>query len=158
MTKSETQRVFTINKAQKYLTEQGIEIGTQQIRNLARTNELVMAGVTEYTDQVSDETYKVITQVALDGYIAWKRSNPEIVRSGRRSGGLKKYSGRFTVDQIASINSLLSANGFTPLDISVPVKRGPRKSRNVGVTAPLNGFENVSSDVDLSELELIEVA
>src|SRR3990172_4345539 len=129
MAKSETQRVFTINKAQKYLAENGIEVGTQQVRNLARTNDIIIAGVTEYTDQVSDETYKVITQAALDGYVAWKRANPEVARGGRKGDGTKRYSGKYTPDQVASINSLLSANGFTPLVIPEVVKRGPRKSK-----------------------------
>lgn len=158
MAKTDTPKVFTINKAQKYLAEQGMEIGTQQVRNLARTNEIVMAGVTEYTDPVSDETYKVITQAALDGYMAWKRSNPEIGRGGRKSDGTKRYSGKYTADQVAAINTLLSSNGFKPLTIPVPVKRGPRKPKNVGSDEQSNGVADVSSDVDLSELELIEVA
>lgn len=158
MAKSETQRVFAVNTAQKYLVANGVAVGTQQVRNLMRTNAIVNAGVQDRTDEVRDETYKVITQSALDEYIVWKRANPEVARGGRRSDGLKKYSGRFTADQIASINALLSANGFTPLEIPVPVKRGPRKVKNADATAPLNGFESVSSDVDLSELELIEVA
>lgn len=154
---AKTEKMFTINKAQKYLAENGMEIGTQQVRNLARTNELIMAGVTEYTDPVSEETYKVITQSALDGYIAWKRANPDQVRGGRKSDGLKTVKGRYSVEQLATINTLLSSNGFEPLAIPVPVKRGPRKAKNASET-PSNGVDSVSSDVDLSELEMIEVA
>jgi hypothetical protein len=153
---AKTERMFTINKAQKYFAENGIEIGTQQVRNLARTNALVMAGVQDYTDPVSEEQYKVITQSALDGYISWKRSNPDVVRGGRKSDGMKRYSGRFTADQVAAVNELLSSNGYTPLEIPVPVKRGPRKAKGEVAVAQVDGA--VSSDVELSELELIEVA
>lgn len=156
MAKSETQRVFAVNTAQKYLVENGVTVGTQQVRNLMRTNAIVNAGVQDRTDEVRDETYKVITQSALDEYIVWKRANPEVARGGRRSDGTKKYSGKYTPDQIASINSLLSANGFPQLEIPIPVKRGPRKVKEVIVL--LNGVDAISNDVDLNELKLIEVA
>jgi hypothetical protein len=156
MAKTDTPKVFTVNKAQKYLAENGIEVGTQQVRNLARTNEIIMAGVTEYTDQVSDETYKVITQTALDNYIAWKRSNPEVVR-GRKGDGTKRYSVRLTTAQLTHANVILQSAGLPGLEIPIPVKRGPRKPKNIDAVQS-NGVADVSSDVDLSELELIEVA
>lgn len=154
MAKSE--KMFTIKKAEKYLAEQGIGLGTQQVRNLARTNDIVMSGVQEYTDPISEETYKVITQSALDGYVAWKRANPDQARgAGRKSDGMKRYSQRYPVTEIDAINTLLTTNGHAPLEIPVPVKRGPRKAKNASATSENN---SVSSDVDLNELELIEVA
>lgn len=157
MAKSEsvTPKLLTFNKAQKYLAEKGIELSTQQVRNLARTNELVMAGVTDYTDPITDSTAKVIDAGAIDRYIDWRAANPEGVRSGRKSDGTRKYSVKLTADQFASANAVLASNGLPQLEIPIPVKRGPRKSKG---EAPATDNGNVSSDVDLSELELIEVA
>lgn len=154
MAKSE--KMFTINKAQKYLAEQGMELSTQQVRNLARTNEIIMAGVQEYTDPVSEETYKVITQSALDGYVTWKRNNPDVARGGRKASNEKRYSAVFTAEQVAQANAWLTSQGFATLELPV---RKPRKNRATDpsseVAQPV--VDGVSSDVDLSALELIEV-
>ncbi len=156
MAKSEsvTPKLLTFNKAQKYLADHGIELSTQQVRNLARTNATVMEGVTDYTDPVTESTAKVIDASALDAYVAWKASNPEVARGGRKPNAEKRYSGVFSVDQVAQANTLLSNAGLPTLEIPV---RKPRKAKNASET-PATDNGSVSSDVDLSELELIEVA
>lgn len=146
-----TVKLLTFNKAQKYLAERGIELSTQQVRNLARSNALIMAGVQDYTDLVTESTAKVIDASAIDRYIDWKATNPEVARGGRKASAEKRYSAVYTPDQLAMINDWLTLNTLPVLEIPV---RKPRKAKIVDANAT-NG--TVSSDIELSELELIEV-
>lgn len=157
MAKQEAPKVKTFNQAQKYLADQGLTLSTQQVRNLARTNEVVMAGVSDYTDPVTEASAKVITVDALDGYLAWRASNPEHVgRGGRKPAAARPAHILIDVAQLEALNAVLTANGFNAAEFPV---RKPRKSKAVSETpAHTNGFEAISSDVDLRELELIEVA
>jgi hypothetical protein len=157
MAKSEvvTTKLLTFNKAQKYLAEKGIELSTQQVRNLARTNDLIMAGVQDYTDPVTESTAKVIDASSIDAYVAWRASNPDVARGGRKPNNEKRYSGVFNPDQLARANALLANDGLPTLEIPV---RKPRKQELTGEIQSTNGVDAVSSDVDISELELIEVA
>ena len=156
MAKSEIVRLLTFNKAQRYLADQGLTLSTQQIRNLARTNDVVMAGVSEYTDPITDSTAKVIEAGALDRYLTWRHDNPETVgRSGRVASPIREARIQIDVSQLDALNAVLTANGFTEAAFPVRKPRAPKVASDAPST---NGFEDVSSDVDLSELELIEVA
>lgn len=149
-------RLLTFKKAQGYLSDQGFPMSTNQVRNYARTNELIMAGVAEYTDPVTDETTKVIAQSALDRFIEWKRANPETQRGGRKSDGMKRYTVRIPVDQLDAVNELLANNGYPALEAP---KIGTRKPRKAKSDAASNGTSEIQigSDAELQELELIEV-
>jgi hypothetical protein len=159
MAKTETPKLLTFNKAQKYLADQGLTLSTQQVRNLARKNEHVMAGVSDYTDPVTDSTAKVIDASALDRYITWRASNPESVgRGGRKPAAARPAHIMVDVSQLDALNAVLTANGFNVAEFPV---RKPRKSKKAD--ASTNGVgptfdDSVSSDVDLSELELIDIA
>lgn len=156
MAKSEAPKVKTFNQAQKYLADQGLTLSTQQVRNLARTNDVVMAGVSDYTDPVTEATAKVIEVNALDAYLVWRASNPESTgRGGRKPAAARPAHIMVDVSQLEALNAILAMNGFNAAEFPV---RKPRKSKVVSETpAHTNGFESVSSDVDLSELELIAV-
>lgn len=153
---------LTYKKAQRYLETQGLTVSTQQVRNLARTNDIIMQGVHDYTDPVSEETHKVVFQSALDKYIKWRTENPESVgRAGRTAREDKRYYGNFTSAQLEQANQLLSNAGLPTL--AIPVRK-PRKSKNVdgiapernnGMTEPSN---NTFSNPDVGDLELIEVS
>ena len=156
MAKSEPIKLLTFNKAQKYLADQGLTLSTQQIRNLARTNEVVMLGVQDYTDPVTDASAKVISAGALDDYLLWRASNPEGVgRGGRKARPDREARIWIDVTQLEALNALLTMNGFNAA--AFPVRK-PRKSKDAGEVQHTNGIDAVSTDVDLSELELIEVA
>lgn len=148
-------KLFTFKKAQGYLAAQGLELSTQQVRNLSRTNPIVQAGVSEYTDQVTEDTVKVISQAALDAYIVWKRDNPESARGGRKASGTKRYGIVCTPDQFIEINEILGSRDLPTL--VAPVKRGPRKPRVAQSDAPVSS-DNAFDGIEVSELELIEVA
>lgn len=154
-------KLLTFNKAQRYLSDNGHTVSTQQVRHLARTNPIVSAAVEDYTDPITDASTKVIKQSALDEYLVWRRDNPEGVGRGgnRKPDGAKRYSAVFTPDQLASANAVLASNGLPVLEIPV---RKPRKVKAVSETPSPNGvgpmFDGVSSDIELSELELIDIA
>lgn len=157
MAKAEVSKLLTFNKAQKYLSDQGHTVSTQQVRHLARTNPIVSAAVEDYTDPITDASTKVIKQSALDEYLVWRIANPEGVGRGgnRKPDGAKRYSVVLTVQQLADANQALADQGLPGLEIPV---RKPRKAKDVSETQHTNGVADVSSDVDLSELELIDIA
>jgi len=157
----ELPKLLTLKKAHAYLGSQGLEFSTQQVRNLARTNDLIKAGVQDYTDPVTEETTKVIDQSALDNYIVWRRENPDAVRSGRKSdpNAARKYSAAYTPDQLETINAWLNAANYPILEQPTRKPRDPnapkrtRKSKNVDASN-----EPVQMELaEVSELELIEV-
>jgi hypothetical protein len=161
MAKSEpTVKLLTFNKAQKYLSDNGHTVSTQQVRHLARTNPIVSAAVEDYVDAVTEATAKVIRQSALDEYLAWRRDNPEHIGRGgnRKIAGPKPAHILVDAAQLNALNAVLTANGFN--EAAFPVRK-PRKAKNA--SASTNGVapmfdDNISSDVDLSELELIDIA
>jgi hypothetical protein len=154
MARNDQAKVYTIKRAQGYLSAQGTEMSSQQVRNLARTNEIVSAGVTEYTDPVTEETYKVISQAALDQYIAWRKANPEgTSRRGRAATNERRYVVKLTTDQFTAANDALRAAGLPELSAPPKQVRKPRKAAEG--TSDGNGM--VSTDQPLEELELIEV-
>lgn len=158
MAKTEISKLLTFNKAQRYLSDNGHTVSTQQVRHLARTNPIVSAAVADYTDPITDASTKVIKQTALDEYLAWRVANPEgMGRGGNRKSpdGSKRYSAVFTPDQVTQINEWLQSAGFPVLEIPV---RKPRKAKEAGETQHTNGFEDVSSDIELGELDLLEIA
>lgn len=151
-----TVKLLTFNKAQTYLASAGLTLSTQQIRNLARANAVVMSGVQDYTDPVTDATAKVIASDALDRYMVWREANPESVgRGGRQAATAKPAHIIVDATQLEALNALLTMNGFNAA--AFPVRK-PRKAKDTSVTPSTNGVDAVSSDVDLSELELIDIA
>lgn len=158
MAKSEVSKLLTFNKAQKYLSDNGHTVSTQQVRHLARTNPIVSAAVEDYTDPITDASTKVIKQSALDEYLTWRAANPEGIGRGgnRKSDGAKRYSAVFTPDQLARANEVLMNAGLPVLEVPV---RKPRKVKDANETQHTsNGVGIETSDVDLSELELIDIA
>lgn len=150
---------LTYKKAQRYFESNGLTLSTQQVRNLARTNDIIMQGVHDYTDPVSEETHKVVFQSALDKYIKWRKENPESVgRAGRQAREDKRYYGNFTSAQIEMANHVLAGAGLPTL--AIPVRK-PRKPKNVDGIAPErsnNGATDTAAHPDVGDLELIEVS
>lgn len=156
MAKQETVKLLTFNKAQTYLAERGLTLSTQQIRNLARSNEVVMVGVQDYTDPVTDATAKVIDAGALDRYLTWREANPESIgRGGRKVAAARPAHIMVDVSQLERLNEVLAEAGFSAA--AFPVRK-PRKAKNANNAPVTNGVDVVSTDVDLSELELIDIA
>lgn len=125
----ETPKLLTFKKAQAYLASQGLELSTQQVRNLARSHDVVMAGVTEYVDPVTDETTRVIAQSALDDYLKWRAENP-----ARKPTKAKRAFFRIAPHRLDELNSILAANGFPSASF---VTYKPRKSRNTSSEAAI---------------------
>lgn len=156
MAKSETVRLLTFNKAQAYLADRGLTLSTQQIRNLAKSNEVVRDGVQDYVDPVTDASAKVIEAPALDRYLVWREANPEVTgRAGRRAATQRPAHILVDVAQLDALNAHLAIGGFNAA--AFPVRK-PRKPRNTSEAPATNGVDAVSTDVDLSELELIDIA
>lgn len=144
-------KVFTVKRAHTYLNTNGIEMSSQQVRNLFRTNDIVSAGVGEHTDPVTEETYKVVSRDALEKYIAWKRANPESQRRGRAaSNGERKAFVMVKPADLEAVNALLTNAGYNAA--AFPTRQA-RKPRNTASDAPVTSDQPVNSD----ELELIEV-
>lgn len=156
MAKQETPRMLPFNKAQTYLAERGLTLSTQQLRNLARSNAVVLEGLKDYIDPVTDATAKVLMSDALDRYLVWRKANPESVgRGGRKVAAARPAHIMVDVSQLDALNAVLIANGFNAA--AFPVRK-PRKPKNANNGPATNGVDAVSTDVDLSELELIDIA
>lgn len=154
-----TPKVLTVKRAHTYINAAGlvdangkpIEFSSQQVRNLFRQNDIVKAGVTEYTDPVTDETYKVVGRDALDAFITWRKENPEgTAKRGRAaSNGERKAFIMVKPSDLEAVNALLSNAGYNAAEFP---KRQVRKPRNtsdvVSSDQPVDGVE---------DLELIEV-
>lgn len=150
---------LTFKRAQAYLVSKGLELSTAQVRNIARTSDLVE--VEEYVDQITEETHKVLKRDSLDKYFKWRAENPESVGrgGGRRAASGKRVILAIAPDRLDELNVVLTANGFPaasfpvrkPVDPNAP-KRG-RKARNATPDVQPEAYQT-----DISELEVLEVA
>lgn len=149
---------LTFKRAQAYLASKGLELSTQQVRNLASKSELIK--VEEYTDQITEETHKVLSRASLDAYLKWREANPEVASRGSRSE--KRVILAIAPDRLESLNSILTANGFPAASFPERKLRDPnapkRNYKRRGSGAAAETLAEVQTEMTEPEYEVIEVA
>lgn len=154
---------LTFKRAQQYLASKGLELSTAQVRNIAKTSDLVEQ--IDYVDPITEETHKVLTRDSLDKYMKWRAENPQAIgRGGNRAAKDKRVDLRIPADRLDELNQVLAAAGFPAATLPVRKAADPnapkRQYKRRGSKADSNASNAQPEAIqpDINELELIEVA
>lgn len=154
---------LTFKRAQQYLASKGLELSTAQVRNIAKSSDLVEQ--IDYVDPITEETHKVLTRDSLDKYMKWRAENPQVTgRGGNRAAKDKRVDLRIPAERLDELNEVLARNNFPAATLPVRKAADPNapkrtyKRRGSNADNSANDAQPEAVQTNISELEVIEVA